>query len=160
MLRQVTALDVPWLIDGLSSWQRTRRWSRRGTSPSPVHVERLLSDQAMARAAVWHDDRPLAVLEVVEDNPRHRTAELAFLVDPDHATSLGPEVAGFLGEAFARHPNLRKLSVWACDDEVDVPVVLGARARPCGRLAAHERRGPDEFVDVVVYEIWPEEDRP
>jgi hypothetical protein len=159
MLRDVTTRDVPWLIDGLTCWQRTRRWSRRGTSPSPVHVERLLSDPARARAAVWREDRPLAVLEVVDDNPRHGTAELAFMVDPARAADLAPDAAAFLGGVFARHPDLRKLSVWACDDEVDVPLALGDRARLCGRLVAHERRGPDEHVDVVVFEVWPEGDR-
>lgn len=153
----VVPRDAEWVAVVLERWDRSRRLSLRGRTPSPTMVAGLLGEAVTAQNAVWTDDGfPVALLQVTNVNSRDGTGELALLADAEHTEATSQLLADFLSEVFDREP-LRKLCIWAVEDELDVPSYLGSLACPVGRLVGHERRGPDRYADMLVYEIWEED---
>jgi hypothetical protein len=148
--------DGPWVAVAMESWGRSRRLALRGRTPSPRLLRALFEESVAVQQTAWTDDRqPAGLFQVTDVSERDGTGLLHLLVDPRHAEPLGDELAGFLAEAFEAHP-LRKLCLWAAADELAVPDFLGVRAHQVGRLAAHDRRGPGEHADMLIYEIWKE----
>jgi hypothetical protein len=129
----------------------------RGSTPSPLLRQRLLDEVAIVREWVSSGGQPVALLEIVDLSPANGFANLEFLVDPVASESVAKELEVFVSEAFATHPDLRKLCVWSFEDEVEAERLLGSAARLVGRLVDHERRSEDRYVDVLVHEIWPSE---
>jgi hypothetical protein len=156
--REVTARhDTEWIAAGLQRWDRSRRLSLRGKTPSPKLVRGLLDEHVALQQAVWTDDgRPTGLFQVTELRAKDGFGQLDLLVDPTHAHSFGPALQSFLSEAFQTLP-LRKLCLWGCEDELAVPSGLSAWARQVGRLVGHERRGPDDYADMLVYEVWKDD---
>lgn len=148
--------DSSWVAEAMEWWARSRRLALRGRTASPRLTRSLFDDDVAMQRTVWADDgRPAGLLQVSEVSERDGTGLLDLLVDPGRAEPLRRELARFLTEAFATLP-LRKLCLWACDDEMTVRTYLGSMARPAGCLVSHDRRGPDYHADMLVYEIWKE----
>jgi hypothetical protein len=149
--------DSSWVAAAMEQWDRSRRLAPRGRTVPPRLVRGLLEQGIAAQRTVWTDDhRPAGLLQVTDVSERDGTGMLDLLVDPVHTAALRHELVRFLNQAFADLP-LRKLSVWACDDEMAVPRYLGTVAHPAGRLAGHDRRGPGQHADMLIYEIWKED---
>jgi hypothetical protein len=149
--------DATWLAPALDWWARSRRLALRGRTPSPDLLRILLGGDVAIQRTIWtDDDRPAGLFQVSDVSQRDGTGLLDLLVDPRHAPKLQEELARFLTEAFASLP-LRKLCIWACDDEMNVPTYLGPLARLAGRLVGHDRRGPDHHADMHIYEIWKDD---
>lgn len=150
--------DMPWVATAMERWERSRRLALRGTTPSPTLLRSLLDNGVAVQQTAWTDDRlPAALFQVSNVHPADGTGLLDLLVNPRHANALGPELTGFLAEAFAAWPG-RKLCLWACEDELTVPAYLGPRvAHQVGCLVGHDRRGPDQHADMLVYEIWKDD---
>jgi hypothetical protein len=148
--------DAPWVATAMERWGRSRRLALRGRTPSPKLLRGLLDESVAVQQTVWTDDRqPVGLFQLSDLSERDGTGVLDLLVDPHHAAGLGVELTGFVAEAFAAWP-LRKLSLWAAADELHAPDYL-ATARQVGRLAGHDRRGPDDHADMLIYEIWQED---
>jgi hypothetical protein len=155
-LDDLTSLDLDWIAPALESWSRTHRWSLRGHTSSPALMRTLLYDQVGLQRVVRDDAGvPAAVVQLVAVEPRHGLGQMALLADPRRLADVAEPVAVFVADAF-RETGLRKLCVLAHADELDVPTVLGPAGREVGRLVGHERRGPDSYVDLLLYEIWRE----
>lgn len=149
--------DGEWIAAGLVRWDRSRRLSLRGKTSSPKLVRGLLGEHVAVQQSVWTDDgRPTGLLQVTELRARDGFGQLDLLLDPAHADALGPELRSFCAEAFETLP-LRKLCLWGCTDELTVTRYLGALVHQVGRLVDHERRGPDDYADVLVYELWKDD---
>lgn len=149
--------DAPWVATAMEQWQRSRRLALRGRTPSPRLLRGLLDDPGVAiQQTAWAGDhRPAGLFQVSDVSDRHGTGLLDLLVDPAQAEPLGAALRAFLAEAFATSP-LRKLCVWGCEDELALPRYLDGIAHPAGRLAGHDRRGPDHHADMLVHEVWKE----
>lgn len=153
----VVPREAEWVAVVLDRWDRSRRLSLRGRTPSPAMVAGLLGEAVVVQHAVWTDDgSPVALLQVTDVHPRDGTGELALLADAEHTEAISELLPGLLYDVFDRE-SLRKLCLWAVEGELDVPSYLGSVACPVGRLVGHERRGPDHYVDMLVYEIWRED---
>jgi hypothetical protein len=147
----VMVRDSSWVATAMERWDRSRRLALRGRTASPRLVRGLLEQGVAAQRTVWSDDhRPAGLFQVSDVDAHAGTGMLDLLVDPVHAAGLRPELDRFLAEAFAGL-SLRKLSIWACDDEMAVPKYLGPAAQVAGRLVGHDRRGPDQHADMLVY---------
>lgn len=153
----VVLRDSPWVAAAMERWGRSRRLAPRGRTVSPKLARGLLDQGIAAQRTVWTDDhRPAGLFQVSDVSARDGTGMLDLLVDPRHTAALRPELRRFLAEALPELP-VRKLSLWACEDELAVPDHLGPVARPVGRLVGHDRRGRDRYADMLVYEIWKED---
>ena len=146
--------DRQWIATAFDSWRRTRGWSLRGATPSPLTLDHLLAQDAVVRHVVVTAARPVALFEVVGWSQRNGFARLELMVEPE-CDDVADELQAFVSDVFTTKPDLRKLCVWSFEDEFDAADVLGVTARQVGRLVGHERRGIDRYVDVMVHEIWP-----
>jgi hypothetical protein len=154
MLEEVTTDDLDWIARGLETWSRTQRWSLRGQTPSPAMMRRLVHDHVSLQRVVRHDTgSPVAVVQLVDVDGINGNGQVALLADPHRLPELRPSVTEFVETVFAE-TSLRKLCVLAHEDELDVPTVFGSAATPIGRLVDHERRSPDDYADLLVFEIW------
>lgn len=151
----VAGRDAAWVAAALEGWDRTRGLSLRGRTPAPPMVGAILGGAAMVQQAIWDDrGQPAALLQIAD--VRDGAGELNLLADPAAAPGLASAITGFLFDVFERH-DLRKLTAWVLEDELNVPAYLPMATHPVGRLVAHDRRGPDKYVDLLIYEIWKDD---
>jgi len=155
-LLEATVEDHKWIGAVTELWSSTQRWSLRGRTPSPFLLEKLLQeDVALQRVAWADDDRPVALLQLVDVDLDNGFGHLALLGNPKRPDEVRAALMAFLTVGF-QQPQLRKVCLMAHADELDVEAFLGDVARKVGSLAGHERRGPDDYVDLLLYEIWKE----
>jgi hypothetical protein len=152
--------DLEWLAAALGSWRGSRRLALRGAALSPdVLLGDVLGEAVAVQQVAWAaGGRPAALFQVTDVDDRNGVARLDVLADPARLDAVRGDAAGFLAEVFGAGPlgALRKLVLWAAEDELDVPACLGPPAQYVGRLTDHERRGPTGHADMLVYEIWKE----
>lgn len=148
--------DSEWGM-ALGGWDRTRRWSLRGRSPSPVVVQQIMLEPSLVQERlVAESGQTVGIVEVTHHSSRDSYAQLALLVDPAYAEEVSSQLAIFLRDIWEDNPELRKLVIWSFADEIEVPGYL-PRATQVGRLTNHERRSESVFVDQLVHEVWPED---
>jgi hypothetical protein len=158
-LVDVTLDDLDWIADVSETWQRSYRWSLRGRSPTPDLVGGLVfHDVELQSVAITDRRAPIGLLQVSEVNAESGYGRLDLLVDGGHRDALREPLAGFVAGALRRLA-LRKLCLQAVDGELDVEAHLAGSACTVGRLVGHERRGDDEYADLLVYEIWRHDHR-
>jgi hypothetical protein len=153
----VVLRDSSWVASAMETWPRSRRLALRGATPSPRLIRALFEEDVALQQTSWTDDRrPAGLFQVSEVSEPDGTGLLDLLVEPRLAAALHFQLVAFLRQAFAALP-VRKLCLWACDDELAAATYLGRLARPAGRLVAHDRRRPGIHSDMLVSEIWKED---
>lgn len=160
VLMDVVPGDVDWIARALGRWQCTDRWSSAwGRTPSPAALAHLAwHGIALQKVAVGDGDgrQPVALYQLADPDLVSGHASLDLLVDADRWPEVEQGLGEFLPRVFRTFP-LRKLSLAAAADDLDLPRPLADAARLVGCLREHRHRRSGVYADVNLYEIWAED---
>jgi len=153
--RALTGGDLEWVSAAIYSWPATYRWSLRGLTPSPDSVHRLMWEGvAVQYAAVDGAGRPMGLMQLHQVDLQSAFAYLSLMLAPAPIGLEDPTRAvleDFVAQVFRDFP-LRRLYIEILEDEVEQTLGrLTPTADLHARLSDHERRGPDEYVDLLIF---------
>jgi hypothetical protein len=100
------------------------------------------------------DGRAFGLIQVTEPDFENEYANLNLIVEPGAGRALAGPVREVVERTFRSFP-LRKLCISYAADQATIEGTLeGVAAIEGGRLTDHERCGPDQYIDVIIAEIW------
>jgi RimJ/RimL family protein N-acetyltransferase len=145
---------VGWIGLHLYAPHTPYRWRRRGQTPGPDAISRVLWDGVVAQYSLHSGHGVSGLIQLYDVDFRSGHGYLSLMLDPIGWESDGARRAtmGFIERSFSDFP-LRKLYIQALEtDEAVWRQTLGEWLTLEGRLSDHERSG-GEYKDLLIFAI-------